>query len=308
MNFLPFAQVEKTFWNAASGSSELYIKLIVGFLVGVAAMAALLAMPARGRRPVVVTVTFLAGLYYVLFYLWPRPLPSVDADAKVPRDAVEGVGFWLADALPVVASFSNILSAFLLGLGVFSILRIHLRKFARRQTDWGFSAVLLISMVAMVIFGYWDWYQQRIGPNAGGFELQATWGTAQYGRDLLFQGLLQQMDSAMFSIIAFFILSAAYRAFRVRSVEATILLGTALIVMMSLMGVVSYFWGSGIDAITGGNPNSVLENFKLTEMASWLRDNVQSAALRGIDFGVGIGALAMGLRLWLSLEKGGVSQ
>jgi hypothetical protein len=37
----------------------------------------------------------------------------------------------------------------------------------------------------------------------------------------------------------------------------------------------------------------------------WLRNTFQVPSIRGIDFGVGIGALAMGLRLWLSLERTG---
>jgi hypothetical protein len=49
----------------------------------------------------------------------------------------------------------------------------------------------------------------------------------------------------------------------------------------------------------------MLFNFTLTEIAKWIKDTFQTSSLRGIDFGVGIGALAMGLRLWLSLERQG---
>ncbi|MEZ5162691.1 MAG: hypothetical protein R2688_02865 [Fimbriimonadaceae bacterium] len=42
-------------------------------------------------------------------------------------------------------------------------------------------------------------------------------------------------------------------------------------------------------------------------VAGWLRSNMQIPAIRAIEFGVGLGALAMGLRIWLGLEKGGVS-
>ena len=36
------------------------------------------------------------------------------------------------------------------------------------------------------------------------------------------------------------------------------------------------------------------------------QNNVQDASFARIKFGIGLGALAMGLRLWLSLERGGV--
>ena len=109
----------------------------------------------------------------------------------------------------------------------------------------------------------------------------------------------------MFSTIAFFILSAAYRAFRVRSIEATILLAAAFVVMLSLMGALEYMIGAKIDAVTGGNADSFLNNLKLTAVSGWLRENVQTPSIRALEFGIGLGALAMGLRLWLSLEKVG---
>jgi hypothetical protein len=115
--------------------------------------------------------------------------------------------------------------------------------------------------------------------------------------------MLQQMDAAMFSLIAFFILSAAYRAFRVRSVEATILLATALLFIVSLMGIVEPLWNQ----ISGTDPSSFRYNFSLTSISSWMTRSVQTPSIRAIDFGIGIGALAMGLRLWLSLEKAGTS-
>ena len=106
----------------------------------------------------------------------------------------------------------------------------------------------------------------------------------------------------MFSIIAFYILSAAYRAFRIRSVEATILLASALIMMLSLMGAVEYMWNGLFD-----HSGAFVANFQLTEIARWIRDTFQTPGIRALEFGIGLGALAMGLRLWLSLEKGGVS-
>jgi hypothetical protein len=174
------------------------------------------------------------------------------------------------------------------------------------QKDWFFSVVLMLSAISMVIVGYMDWVSRR-GPAGARLEDRANWGPINYARDFMFDGLLQQMDAAMFSIIAFFILSAAYRAFRIRSVEATVLLASALVVMLSLMGAVDAGWTAAINSLSGGNPNSVIQNFSLTEIRGWLTSNVQTPSLRGIDFGIGIGALAMGLRLWLSLEKSGTS-
>jgi hypothetical protein len=58
-----------------------------------------------------------------------------------------------------------------------------------------------------------------------------------------------------------------------------------------------------VGALAGNNPDSFLMNFRLTDISKWLRDTVQTPSIRGLDFGIGIGLLAMSLRLWLSLER-----
>lgn len=295
------------FWNGANGTGILWAKIFGGLIFGILVVFGLMSLPPQFRRTVVAGVTFLAGLIYILYWLWPRPIGR--EPGTLPNGPIEAGGFFLADSVQVVGGFYNILAGFLLGLGVFSILRIHVRKLARQQQDWAFSAVLLVSMLAMIVFGYTDWLSRLSSPGNPIWDDVLQYPMSSKIYDVLFEGLLQQMDAAMFSVIAFYILSAAYRAFRVRSVEATILLLTALIVMLSLMGAVAYLWDSqAIGAMTGNDPNSFLNNLKLASISGWLRDTFQTSSLRGIDFGIGIGALAMGLRLWLSLERGGVSQ
>lgn len=299
------AQVDPgSFWNAPNGSTKLWIGIVVAFLAGVALIFGLMSAPTNLRRPIVAFFTFISGLFYVLFWIYPSPIAR-DPDSA-PRNAVESFSFWLADAQPRVADFTNIIAGTLIGLGIYSLLRIHLKKVLKAQKDWGFSAVLLVALVLMVIFGYGDWIQRQ-SPEGSRLPFIAGpgWGIWQYGRDLLFDGLLQNMDAAMFSVIAFYILSAAYRAFRARSIEATILLIAALIVLLSLMGLVEFYWNTGISKIAAGDPNSLANNLKLSAVAKWLKDNIQTPSIRGIDFGVGVGLLAMALRLWLSLEKMG---
>jgi hypothetical protein len=288
-------------WNGENGTPMLWIKILFGLALGVGLIFALMAAPTQTRRPVVAFVTFIAGLFYVLYFFWPRPIDR--QPGELPNDFVETVSFYIDDAFGVVTDFTAILSGFLLGLGIYSLLHVHVKRIVKTSQNWFFSVVLLVSMFTMTIVGYWDWITRR-GEAGASLDDPANWTTVNRMKDLMFDGMLQAMDAAMFSVIAFYILSAAYRAFRVRSVEATILLATALIVILSLMGAVEYLWNGMVDNITGGDASSVMNNLKLTEISKWLRDTVQQAAIRGIDFGVGIGALAMGLRLWLSLERG----
>ena len=295
------AQAETPWFATPGGSQNSIIYAVGAMLLGFAIMAGLMAAPPKLRRPIVVSVTFLAGFYYVLFWLWPRPVEL--SPEEVPNNTVESIGRWLADGVPGVSTISQTLAALLLGLGVYSVLRLHLNRLLKKQKDWIFSLVLLLSMVTMIAVGYRDYWETTMNPNLAN---RTSWEGTQYFKDFLFDGMLQAMDAAMFSIIAFFILFAAYRAFRIRSVESTVLLATALIVMLALMGGVEY-WVSEtvIRGITGGDSGHFMANFALAEVRAWIAGNVQGPAIQALAWGIGIGALSMGLRLWLSLEKTG---
>jgi hypothetical protein len=293
INFWSMDPSQFTHWYFTIGA------LVLGFIV----MFGLMQLPTQARRPITWGLTFLAGGVFVLAAYWPKPI-NFDAKTQKPSNTIESVGAFLGDATSVVGTFTQILAAFMLGLGIFSLLRIHLTRIARKKQDWGFSIVLLVSMSAMILFGYWD-YNIRLADKLKDFDVPTNWQFANAARDFLFEGLLQQMDAAMFSIIAFFILSAAYRAFRARSVEATILLGTALLVILSLMGVVASAWDGAIDSIA--KDNEFIKNFRVTDIAKWVKDTFQTPAITGIRFGIGLGTLSMALRIWLGLERGGKS-
>jgi hypothetical protein len=283
------------------GSSQLLTAIIVCIVLGLGLVFAFMNMPANLRRPVVVTATFLAGFFYVLQWLWPKPIKL--EQTEIPANNVEWVGLRLQDGLGVFSNVTQTLTAFLLGLGVYSVLRVHGTKLVKQQKDWQYSLVLLISMFAMAIVGFVNYNQEIARP---GLKLVENYGPMQLATDFLFDGMLQAMDAAMFSIIAFFILFAAYRAFRIRSVESTILLGTALIVMLSLMAGIEYFVSESIiGSITGGDVSHFANNFSLVEIRKWIADNFQAPGIRALEWGILIGSLSMGLRLWLSLEKGG---
>lgn len=290
------------FWAKDPATNQPIVWMIIGLIVGIAVVTAIRFAPASARKPIIWIATFLPGLFFFLLWLWPQPINRGGND--IPRGTGEQFSFWLEDALPRIADIANILTVFMLGLGIFSLLRIHITRLAKKQKDSFFSGVLIFSLVLMVIFGYWDWSLREFNDPEGKLLEISNWGFPNYGFDLLFNGLLQQMEAAMFSMIAFFILSAAYRAFRVRSIEATVLMASALIMIFSIMGAVDFFISGGIDSMTGGDPGNFLNNFKLTAIAQWVKNYLQVPSLRALEFGVGLGALAMGLRLWLGLEKG----
>ena len=296
----------RTFWSRMPFSGDLYMMVFLTILIGAVAIFAMTKMPTQARRPVIWIMTFLSGAFFVLYQYWPQSV-NFDKNTQLPSGPVENFSFWLNDSNSVVGTMAQVLAAFMLGLGIFSILKIHGTKIVKQQKDWAFSVVLLVSLFLMVFFGFGD-FHIREATKTIDFDNPERWGAINMGRDFLFEGLLQQMDAAMFSIIAFFILSAAYRAFRARSVEATILLGTALIVILSLMGIVAYAWDTkfidGQLATHPGTFHDIVTNFKLVKIYEFLRNTFQTPAITGIKFGIGLGTLSMALRIWLGLEKG----
>lgn len=242
--------------------------------------------PVRVKRGIVVAMTFLAGLYFFLSFM-------------LPKSVWEGV---LKGSLhrPLVERQFVIISAFALGLGLLSVARVHGENIARRRPGWPFSVLLFLSLITMLSVGFGKIY--------------ASGKTKEVLADLfdkvLFDKALAPLSSTVFSLLAFFIASAAYRAFRVRTTEATLMMAAAVLVMIGqvpLGGLLSRAISTATRAVPGVGPwlsTHVLTPDFIPHIKDWLLMVLNAAAQRGIDFGVAVGAMAMSLRVWLSLERG----
>jgi hypothetical protein len=101
-----------------------------------------------------------------------------------------------------------------------------------------------------------------------------------------FSNLYVPLDATIFSMLAFYIASAAYRAFRVRTAEATVLLVSAVLVMMGRAPIGPAVWK------------------EFTPITSWIMAVPNTAGMRGIIIGVALGVLSMGIRVLLGRERG----
>jgi len=100
-----------------------------------------------------------------------------------------------------------------------------------------------------------------------------------------YHGFFVALGSAMFSLLGFYIAAAAYRAFRVSSVEALLMMGAAVIVML------------------GQIPFGVFISEDLPELRLWLLQIPSSGAFRAIKIGALIAGLGMAFRMWFSIES-----
>ncbi len=99
--------------------------------------------------------------------------------------------------------------------------------------------------------------------------------------------VLTPILATMFALLAFFIASAAYRAFRARNVLASLLLIAAIIVMLRFNPYMPF-----------GLPELVAET------SSWLMNVPNLAAQRAIVIGIGLGIVATSLKVILGIERG----
>ena len=122
--------------------------------------------------------------------------------------------------------------------------------------------------------GSWSFYFQTAAPLQS-FMFRRT-----------FDNILVSLHATMFSLLAFFIASAAYRAFRARNVMATLLLIAALVVMSRFNPYLEPLFGE-----------------KVNRLSNWLMNVPNLAAQRAIVMGIGLGMVATALKVVLGIER-----
>jgi hypothetical protein len=172
----------------------------------------------------------------------------------------------------------KILMAFALILGLGSLLKVHMDKIKRKRKNWQYSWALIITFIITSIIGLFG------GVNADGV-LPTRIGSFAFDIWTIYLNIEVPLGATMFAMLAFFMASASYRAFRARSAEATLLLISAFIVMIGVLPL----------------GNSISPH--LPSFAQWIMDVPNVAGQRGIMLGVALGILATALKIILGIER-----
>ena len=264
------------FFTTPANGAAWYGRIAFGLILSLIVVGLLTLVPQKLRRPIILSVTFLGGLFFALEFFWPvHPMPTADDPTAT--------GNFLTPFIVPWSNVSPVISSFAVGMGVINLFQIHGRRVARRSAGWINSFAFFVALFLMLVIGILN----KAHPNSINTNLN----------QLLVVGTLQSLDATMFSIIAFYIVSAAYRAFRVRSVEATMLLLTAVIVMLGQISVGQL--------LTAWIPDTgIWHSLHIEVIRNWILTKANAPATRAIAFGLGIGSLAVALRIWLGLERG----
>lgn len=171
-----------------------------------------------------------------------------------------------------------IIAAFAIYLGVLNLLRVNADKVYKKQRDWPFGVVVILGFLLITIPGLFF---------SGGRSFLDI-GTPFY---YLYIHVYYPLSATMFALLAFFVASASYRAFRARNVEATLLLVAAFVLMLGRVPIG--------DWITAWLP----EGYRLGNAADWIMDFPQTAGQRAIMIGIALGLVSSALRVILGLER-----
>ena len=205
------------------------------------------------KRTVPLVITFLTAFFLVVSFFVPHePFGELEQRMLV----------WFA-----------IVSGFTMLLGVDSLFRSHLKKVVRGYEGRWHSLALLISLVVTLAVGIVGF--ARFGSP---FHMQSPFM-------FVYTYAIVPLQGTMFALLAFYIASASYRAFRARNTVATLLLVSAVIVMLGRVPI-----GAAIS-----------EFFPVAQ--EWIMDIPQLAAKRGIQIGAALGAVSMSLRIMLGIER-----
>jgi len=188
-------------------------------------------------------------------------------------------GSFLGRLEPEVLSWVTIVGGFTLLLGVVSIVRVNYTEVKRKNENWGYKLATLISIFVMAI------------PAILPVRWSTLFGTGTNSiYDWSFNYIDAPMMSTMFAMLAFYIASAAFRAFRARSAEASLLLITAIVVMLWRVPLGE----SLLLAIHPDIPGLI---------NTYIMNGANLAVQRGIIIGAALGAAAMSLRIMLGIER-----
>lgn len=175
------------------------------------------------------------------------------------RPVISGTSYFLV-------SWAAIVTAFALFLGFANVISVHWNRIRGQKPGAIYSGVLLLSLFITLALGL-----------AG--------GPTAVGSRLIFQYVLQPLEATFFALLALFMATAAFRAFRVRNLETFCFVLFAVIVLLGQVPVSIYLWP------------------EFPVIKDWILNVPTLAGIRGILLGVSLGVIATGLRVLTGADR-----
>jgi len=192
----------------------------------------------------------------------------------------------------------NILAAGAMVLGGSNLIKQQLVKVSSKQAGWGYAAVTIVCFFGAVAVGI-----SKMGvhpfPNSPNYAWSGPYDEEGSGLWWIYNHMIVPLTSTMFAMLAFYVATAAFRAFRAKNIEATLLLVTAGIVLLgrTYAGVWLFGW----------LPES-MEWIRFDHLTVWIMDVPNTAGTRAITIGIALGVVATSLRILLGVDRSYLGQ
>ncbi len=202
------------------------------------------------------TITAISVGLLVLLDLFVTHQSAAPSQIKQVTSNISGL---LVNWVAIVASFALL-------LGFANVISVHWHRIRSQKPGTIYSAVLLISLIITLVIGL------SFGPNST---------QSQF----IFKYVLQPLEATFFSLLAVFIVTAAYRAFRIRNLETFFFVLFAVIVLLGQVPLGIYLWA------------------EFPIIKDWILNVPTLAGVRGILLGVALGTIATGLRVLMAADR-----
>jgi len=223
------------------------------------------------KRNVPLLITALGGFILIIAYFIP---------------ATQGWG-------EVAAIWFDILASIAFILGGVNLLKIHLKKISDKRVGWAYSAITLAAFLITLFVGL-----GKVGVNPN--SLYPEYGLSGHYREIgspfwwLYEYAFKPLTATMFAMLAFYISSAAFRAFRAKNIEAILLLGTAFIILLGRTFAGVYLTAWLPDWMSG---------LKIENLTVFIMSVFNTAGNRAIMIGIALGIASTSLKVLLGVDR-----
>ncbi|MEF3280786.1 MAG: hypothetical protein K6357_07475 [Elusimicrobiota bacterium] len=213
------------------------------------------------KKHIPLTIVFIFGMVTLASYYVPN---------RMSEKYLETINIW-----------ENIVAAFALFLGMISLFYAHYRKIQRKADGWGYSIFVYLGFLIMMGAAF------------------ISKGVISKGTDITalgwaFNNIYNPLSATMFSVLAFYIISTAYRSFRIKSFSAFLLFIAGLILMLGNIPLGEIIWDK-LFAWT---------KITIAQIKDWIMNVPATAGKRGIMIGIAIGAAVTSLKIIFGIERG----
>jgi hypothetical protein len=183
--------------------------------------------------------------------------------------------------------------AFVLGGG--NLLKVHLKKTSDRSEGWGYSLIILGTFLLTLVVGL-----LKVGVAPTVMHPNLAWaGDFQHSESAFgwaYEYAFKPLTSTMFAMLAFYVASAAFRAFRAKNFEAILLLGTAFIILLGR--TFAGFW------LTNWIPkDGPFSGLRIEELSVYVMQVFNTVGTRAIIIGIALGIAATSLKILMGLDR-----